>query len=494
QLTSPRQPQPRQRRARHHNPFTQFLAQSKPSDSPTPEKPSQPENRVPLTLEEVVQLTVTNNTPIQNAYLDRIVQRASLRTAQGEFDPKLTPTLRTQLTGDGEDLDIENTQEQIQLGAEISLLLPTGGEIQVDWRSQLRSLNALTTEDSLRQGVTLSFNQPLLRDAGPEITRLNLDRALVQEDINLLALRDTLSAEIIQSIRLYRRLLQQQEQVNNTQVALENAKKALERQQALVEAGREAEFRLLTSEQNVTDFESQLIEAQNAVQSARLALLNQLGIERELPVMAVENVTEATQTPVKIATEEVEQMAFNNRPDYLIRLLSLKLAEFNVVEAKNNRQWRLDLETQYNQAFTDQSDVSAQLVLTRRLGNRKQDEENFERARVNLLQQENTLELREEEIRTEISDRIREIQLQFRQIELAQQAVTLAQRNLEAQEALVDAGEGNPFELREAQERLLNAKNRELQRRINYLNSLTELQRTKGTTLQQWGIRLERDS
>ncbi|NEO27326.1 MAG: TolC family protein [Kamptonema sp. SIO4C4] len=494
---SSRHRNPAQPRRSRRNPFAAFLAQTKPTERPTSDRstsPSSSENGIPLTLEDAVNLTVANNTPIQNAYLDRIVQRASLRTAQGEFNPKLTPTVRSQLTGDGENLDIEETQEQIELGAGISLLLPTGGEIQVDWRSQLRSLNALTSDESVRQRVNFSFNQPLLRDAGAEITRLNLNRALVQEDINLLALRDTLSVEVIQSIKSYRQLLQQQEQVENTQVALKNAKQRLERQRALVEAGRAAQVSLLRSEQNVTDFESQLLEARNAVKSARLALLNQLGIERDLPVVAVENVAKITQTPAEITEAEVATQAFNNRPDYLTRLLNFKLAEFNVVEAENNRQWRLDLQTEYNQAFTDQSDVSAQLVFTRPLGNRRQEEEAFERARVNVLKQENNLDLRREQIRTEISDRIREIQLRFRQIELAQEAVELAQRELEAQEALLDAGEGDTFELQQAQQTLLNAKNAALQRRIEYLNSLTDLQRTQGTTLEFWNIRLERDS
>ena len=455
--------------------------------------PVQPEPMsIPFTLEDIVRLTVANNTEIKNAYLARIVQKAQLATARAEFRPQVEPILAGRSDGQGRNWSISDSQTRIELGAGISLLMPTGGQLRLDWLSQMRSLSEEPTdENSLRQGLSLRFTQPLLRDAGVTITKSNLDIVKLQEEINLLNLRNTLIAEITTSIRSYRTLLTQQEQVKNTEAALETAKRQLEQQRALVEAGREARFRLLRSQQTVTDFEGQLIEAQNAVKSSRLALLNQLGIDRDLAIVAVEDVRQETEELLELDPDITRRITFANQPNYLAELLQIQISELNVLQANNDRRWNLDLDTQFNEALTSQANFSASLVLRRNLGDRFQDEEAFKRAKVSLLQSQNDLAQLEETIETEISDRLRDIEVRFRQIQLAKEAVELAEGELQAQEALVKAGRSDNFQLQQAQQDLLDARNEEIRRRIEYLNTLTDLQQTRGTTLEDWNIILE---
>lgn len=449
-------------------------------------------NTIPFTLDDVVRLTVANNIEIKNAYLARIIQKAQLTSARGEFRPKVEPILAGRSNGQGTNWSISDSQTRIELGAGISLLMPTGGQLRLDWLSQLRSLSASqTNEDSFRQGVSLQFTQPLLRDAGVAITKSNLDIAKLQEKINLLSLKNTLIEEITTSVRSYRTLLTQQEQVTNTRAALETARQQLEQQRALVEAGREARFRLLRSQQTVTNFEGQLIEAQNAIQSSRLALLNQLGIDRDLKIVAVEDVRQETEELIELDPETTRQITFANQPNYLVELLQIEISELNVLQANNDRRWNLDLETQFDEALTRQANFSAGLVLRRNLGNRFQDEEAFKRAKVSLLQRQNDFAQLEETIETEISDRLRDIEVRFRQIQLAKEAVELAEGELQAQEALVKAGRSDNFQLQQAREDLLDARNEEIRRRIEYLNTLTDLQQTRGTTLEDWNIILE---
>ncbi|MEA5470635.1 TolC family protein [Spirulina sp. 06S082] len=447
---------------------------------------------IPFTLEDVVHLTVANNTEIKNAYLARIVQQAELASAQAEFRPKVEPILAGRTNGAGTNWAISDSQSRIELGAGISLLMPTGGQLQLSWLSQLRSLsNTQTNGDSLRQRVNLRLTQPLLRDAGVAIAKSDLDIARLRENINVLNLQNTLIEEITTSIKSYRTLLTQQEQVKNTRAALEIAKKQLQRQQALVEAGREAEFRLLRSQKTVTDFQGQLLEAENAVKSSRLALLNQLGIDRDLKIIATENVRQETEKLLELDPEKIREATFANQPNYLAELLQIQVSELSVLQANNDRRWNLDLETEFDEALTRQANFSAGIVLRRNLGNRFQDEANFKRAEITLLQSQNNLTQLEETIETEISDRLRDIEVKFQQIQLAQEEVKLAEGELAAQEALVKAGKSDNFQLQEAQQDLLNARNIEISRRVEYLNTLTDLQQTRGTTLEDWQIILE---
>jgi outer membrane protein TolC len=170
--------------------------------------------------------------------------------------------------------------------------------------------------------------------------------------------------------------------------------------------------------------------------------------------------------------------------------LGLRIAALDLRQADNNRRWNLDLETQYNDATAQQGDWSAQVVLTRRLGDRRRDHENFEARRVELLKQENNLAQLEADIRIAVRNQIRQVRLQAEQLQLARRAVELAQQELAAQDALVQAGRGNSFQLQEAQRQLLTVRNNELQQRVSYLNAITELDQVQGITLDRWGIQL----
>ncbi|WP_204105267.1 MULTISPECIES: TolC family protein [Spirulina sp. CCY15215] len=359
---------------------------------------------IPFNLEDIVYLTVANNTEIKNAYLDRIVQKA-------EFRPQVEPVLARRTNEAGTNQAIPDRQNRIELGAGISLLMPTREQLQLSWLSQLRSpSNTQTNEDSLRQRVNLRLAQPQPRDAGGAIAKSDLDIARLQKNINILNLQNTLIDKITTSIKLYRILLTQQEQVKNTRAALEIAKKHL---------------------QTATHFQGQLLEAENAVKSSRLALLNQLGIDRDLKIVATENIRQETEKLIELDPEKIREVTFANQPNYLAELLQV------------------------------------------------------------LLQSQNNLAQLEETIQTEISDRLRDIEVQFQQIQFAQEEVKLAEGKLEAQEALVKAGKSDNFQLQQAQQDLLDARNEEIRRRVEYLNTLTDLQQTQGTTLADWQIILE---
>lgn len=441
------------------------------------------EDGVPLTLKEAIAIAIVNNTTVKNAYLDRIVERAELRVAQGDLNPKLTPILSTDIERNAL---LERDERETGLRARVSWFVPTGGTLNVDWRTQLHAF-----EETGARGVSISFVQPLLRYGESTIARLERQRAIWREDINLLKLRDILSTEVTQTITAYRALLLAQEQVKQTQISLDNAQAELAQQQALVDAGRRARYTLLGSQQNVANFRSQLLGAQNAVQSAQLALMNQLGSDRDLHVVAVMDDNSLAQPELTLDPRQIEQTSFAQRPDYLQRLIQLKIAEMDQSQASNQRLWQLDLVTNYDRVLQTNPDWSATLELSQNLGERRRQTAAFKQAEVALLKQQNELAQAEADIKIEVNNQIREVRLQRQQWQLAQEEVQLAEQELAAQQALIRAGRGESFQLQDIQRRLLAARNQELAQRINYLNAITQLEVVQGITLQRWGIQID---
>jgi outer membrane protein TolC len=120
-------------------------------------------------------------------------------------------------------------------------------------------------------------------------------------------------------------------------------------------------------------------------------------------------------------------------------------------------------------------------------------ERDFKQRQVELLQAENNLDEEIQQIEIDVENSIREVQENLRQVELARRATELAEEQLFNQEQRVKLGvrDTSIVDLVQFQEALGQARNDELNTRIEYLNSLTNLQQTIGTTLEAWDIVVE---
>ena len=136
-----------------------------------------------------------------------------------------------------------------------------------------------------------------------------------------------------------------------------------------------------------------------------------------------------------------------------------------------------------------ESDARAGLSLSRTIGDLSVKQE-LDRARITLMQSENSLQDRLATLELDLQDRIRDVNLSFSQLELAQDATRLSQKQLEIEQEQrkLGLGEGTIFELISFQDDLAQARTSELNAKIGYLNALTNLDQFLGTTLQTWKI------
>jgi outer membrane protein TolC len=476
---------------------TQKRQQTQPiADNPLTQnqpKPVTETRTVKLTLSDVVILALENNRPIKNAYLERIVQRQELAVAEDKFSPNFTPAVSISIAQLG--TNRRTTDADLGIGATVSVRVPTGGELSFRWATNgqtvsQNSLNLDINDDPFRQNLQLSFNQPLLRGYGVNVNQASVDIARLTEQVNILDLKSTLSNIITEVILTYRELIRAQEQLKIVQISLQRAQESLANNRILIEAGRLAPVDIVQSETEVARRQVSLIEAENNLEARRLALLNIVDIEPTAVIVATDSLIAST---VSLNSENLRQLAFENQPDYLKAQLDLERTKLALLQAENNRLWDLNLNTSYGYASNNNSDLRIGLGLSRQIGDLTV-ERDFQRRLVNQLQAENTLTEQRESLDIQLIDRIRDVNLSFSQVELARKVTESSEKQLEiAQEKQKLGRDITVFELIRLQDDLVQARNVELNAIINYLNALTRLDQTLGTTLDTWQVKIDKE-
>ncbi|MBD0344014.1 MAG: TolC family protein [Coleofasciculus sp. Co-bin14] len=453
-------------------------------------KPVPEVRAVQLTLSDVVILALENNRSIKNAYLERIAQRQDLAVAESKFDPNFTPTVSISLAQFGSNRPTTNSD----VGLEATVKVPTGGQLSFRWATNAQTLNSNGSildpiDNGFGQNLQLSFKQPLLRGAGVNVNKASIDIARLTEQINILDLKSTLSNIITDAIVAYRELLRTQERLKIAQLSLKSAQDFLEINQALIEAGRLAPVDIVQSETDVANRQVSLIEGENSFDAARLALLNILDIDQNVAIVPAEVLTASA---VALDSNKFMQLALANQPEYLKAQLDIDRTKLTLLQAQNNRLWDLSLNTSYGYDSNSTSDVRAGLGLSYEFGNLTA-EQDFQRSRVNQLQAENTLQEQRKSLELKVTDSIRDARLSFAQVELARKATQLSERQLEIAREKQKLGRPiTVFELVRLQNDLVQARNQELNAMISYLNALTRLDQTLGTTLDTWQVTIDR--
>ena len=481
-----------------NRPQYQRITQQPPEVQPSPPVPVVTEiDGVELTLNDVIILGLENNRTIKNQYLDRIVQRQDLIVAEDKFNPNFTPNLSINWS----DITQGNSTVMtngLRLSAGLVIKIPTGGELNMSWVGQRQQQNYQgsggSDRDVLRQNLELTFKQPLLRGAGQRVNRADIEIARITETINLLDLKSTLIDKTTEIIISYRRVLQAQEEVKIDLQALENAKKTVENTQFLIDAGRIAKAELITVQSQVADQEIALLSSRNNLRQRRLDLLELLDIDEDVNIIASQNLEIQ---PPTLDIDRIRQSILEHQPSYLKAKLNLENAKTQLVIDENKRRWNIDLETVVRHdpapyANNNKTQLSAGLTFSKALGDRS-IERDFQRSRVDVLKLENDLKETIQKVNTEVTKNLQDIELNFKKVELSRRATNLAELQLSNEVEKIKLGfQGRRLlDLVDFQSKLNEAQNNELNAKIEYLNALTNLDKSLGITLDNLGITLE---
>ncbi|WP_333655552.1 TolC family protein [Dissulfurispira sp.] len=149
--------------------------------------------------------------------------------------------------------------------------------------------------------------------------------------MNILSLKSTVIDTVTSTIFEYRRFMQAKRQLEISKHALERAKELLEINKALIATGRMPKMEIIQAEAEVANREFAVLTAEKNFEAARLSLIKVLDIDKNTPIIPVE------ETDIKLFRPDItlcETLALKNRADYLQTNLQLQIAERNLLVAK----------------------------------------------------------------------------------------------------------------------------------------------------------------
>ena len=440
--------------------------------APAATQPSDPARELSLSLVDTVRLALRSNRTLLSARHQRTVQKLSLEVSEDRYRPRAS--IGTSVR-DGSTAD-----PTANLSAGPSLRIPTGGKVSLEWSQPLG--------DDRRGAWTLGLSQPLLKGFGPGIDAAPLRTARIGEAKNVLSFRETIARVVVSVITAYRSVIRAHRAITISRESVARADRQLEVNRSLISAGRLAEREIVQTEAELANRKLALMESENGLRSANATLISLLDVDGVTSVHP-----NAELWPIERLSFDSErgvETALANRTDYLRALLNREEAQIQLEVAADNRRWNLALNARVSRSSGGEEDFSTGLALAISLGDRA--------PRLAALRAKNALrdaEIALVELRQSIRVAVRQaahgVEAGFLRVELARRVRELAEQQVEVEREKLSQGLTSTFQVSAVEDALIAAKTRELDAAIAYLNALTSLEHTLGTTLQVWGIDLE---
>ncbi|MCB9378236.1 MAG: TolC family protein [Holophagales bacterium] len=465
-----------------------------------------PEPAREMTLSEVASAAVESSRAVRDARLARSSAGYDLYVEEGRFVPTLLfgasagrDAFRLEGLDSGQAVE-QFDDDRADVAAALEWTAPTGASLAWTWnRSRLdRELDLPATSDdrSREWGSAVALVQPLLREGGIAVATAPLSIARLSDLQEALAERSAIEGVVTTAILAARAQVQAEESVRIAERSLASARELVETNQALIDAGRMARVDLVQSETEVARKEAALLAAENTRERSRLALLAVLDLERETPIEPRLDLAELDE--VDLDLERLIGFAHEHRPDFLATLAAVEISRLELLVARNARLWNLDLVAAYGdasarplgqapEADTREKSWSVGLALGHRFGDRTRRRD---WAQAKIADERTALALVEAEqnLRLELTDRVRDIEVKRREVDLATRTRELAERQLDIEGEKLRAGRSSNFQYLSFEGQLVEARNGELAARIAYQNAVSLLDRALGRVLDRWGL------
>lgn len=459
---------------------------------------ARPGKTLHLSLRDAILLALRYNPNIQNAELDRIVQRYQLRLAQNEFE------LQYALGATGL---IENSHYSGVGSATARRFLATP---ELALKTKAGTQAALTMDNNVAPYgnynplLNFTITQPLLRGFGAGVNKIGLLNAKDNEWLNKLNLRQAVSDQITQVITAYRSLVLSGNNLHTQRLQLAEARKSLNINKQKIKAGQVEPTANIQQSYQVESLNLMVEQAINDFATAAQDLLQTIGLDPDIRLAVPSDVT--LKKPIIPDVDRSIEQALTHNAQYLALKMLVRADERGYLLAKNQQLWQLDATANVQSGLlTDVQgnsvgglkniyngnnlNKSAGLTLTvpfRDISRRSQlvsAKVQLEKDRLNLIAARRALI-------TTIKNTIITIGSQARRYELAERQVKLAEQSYQLEKKKLQAGITTSLDVNNTQNQLIQAQMGLIGAKVAYLNQLSALQRILGTTLDYWHIKL----
>lgn len=449
-----------------------------------------------LSLREAILLALRYNPNIQNAELDRIIQRYQLRLAHNEFELQYALGGTAQIEKSHYSGVGSAVTPSFLATPEIELKTKSGGQLSLDMDNNVA---AIGTYNPL---LNFSFRQPLLRGFG-SANKAGLLNAIDNEWLNKLNLQQSISDQVTQVITGYRTLVLSGNNLENQRRQLQEAKKSYTINEKKIAAGQLEPTGNIQQSYQIESLNLMVAQAENDFKTAAQDLLQAIGLD---PDMRLAVPSDVTLDKIAIPNEaDAIAQGLKHNAQYLALKMLIRADERAYKVAKNQQLWQLDaavnvqtgtmtgvdsnapgIKNIYNGHNVTQS---AGVILTIPLHDLTRRDQviaakvRLEKDRLNLIAAKRGLI-------TTIKNTITAIQSQAKRYELAKRQVSLAAKSYELEKKKQQAGITTALDVNNTQNQLIQAQAGLIGAKIAYLNQLSALQRILGTTLDYWHIKL----
>jgi outer membrane protein TolC len=450
-----------------------------------------------MNLREAILLALRYNPNIQNAELDRVIQRYQLRLAHNEFEVQYAlgasgVLQKSKFNGIGSE-----TTHTFLASPEFNLhtKLGTQASLGID--------NSVLSNNNFNPVLNFSLTQPLLRGFGKHVNEAALLNAVDTEWLNKLSLGQSVADQITQVIMAYRNLILSGNNLQNQRLQLKEAKKSYEINEKKIAAGQLEPTANIQQSYQIESLSLMVEQGENDFQTATQDLLQTIGLDPETHLLVPSDLR-VEKIVVPNLKQAIEQ-ALNHNTFYLAQKMALRADERAYKIAKNQQLWQVDLgaaiqsgiqndPTGMNNGFQgiyngNNITQAALLRVTVPLHdiNRRSQVINtkirLEKDRLNLIAAKRALI-------THITNTINTIHSLAKRYQLAQKQVKLARQSYALEKKKQQAGIATALDVNNTQNQLIQAQSGLIGAKIAYLNQISALQRSLGTTLDHWNIKL----
>jgi outer membrane protein TolC len=480
------------------------------------------ERRETISLADAALQALKHNLDISISRQTKESRQADITVEQAKFDPTLSvngqfnravsPLNRPVFGATGGNLTgispFDQRTQSVTLDATANL--PTGGNVDLNYSPARTSVNqnlagGFLFNPSYTGGLALTLTQPLLRNAGIDVTktfiRVAQNNAIVEEHV----FRDRVLTVLASVEQTYWEVVFANENLKVAEAALKAAQELLATNRAKAKAGIMSIVDVLQAEAAVASRVEQVLVADKAIrdqedQLRRLLNPAEEDLRQDLRLTPLD---QPVVTLEPISLQEAIDKAIEQRPEIAQAMKNMETSDLNTKFAKNQILPTLsfqgtmgmaglgkDYGDSVNRNFNgDYYNYGAGLVLSYPLGNRSAwstynkrqlEEKNAEASLMNVRQQ----------IIVGVREAVRRVQTDFKRIETTRSARIMAEKQLQAEQERLKVGLSTTRFVLDFQRDLATAQGNELRATVDYNKSLSNLSRHKATTLDRYNLQL----
>ncbi|HOX36663.1 MAG TPA: TolC family protein [Candidatus Brocadiia bacterium] len=423
-----------------------------------------------LSLDEALRLAPTSSRDYQYQKEELYLSGLDLVLARHEWSPLFSSMIEGGYTWD-------DREETVDGSATLKLQkkLITGASTAVSYSVGAIYFLGSDMRPEITSSLDASFVQPLLRGAGRAVAEENLkqsERDVIYQVRAFIRYQKKFSIDITSA---YLNVLRLADQVRNEWQNYQNLVRNRMRSEFLEQAGRTPLFEVDQARQAELRAHNSWVQTKERYESEMDSFRTRIGLPPDCAVALdrgvlawIESNRPAEHEMDALNTSEAVQIGLDNRLDLMTQRDKRADAERKIYVARNGLLPQLDLVANasvdgtpprnWDRMQFHRGTYSTGLRLDPGL-DRVKEAATYRAAMVNLERAARALEQKEDEVRTDIREAIRQLEGQRQSYDIQRRSVELAARRVASVSMLMEAGRASMRDLLEAQDDLVSAQN-----------------------------------